>query len=126
MPLGAENEEESDPPMWSSDFTDLVPNDAYPMLLDTDGVQEMVRWFYPDRLEHSGVGGVVRLILWVEEDGTVAERQVAASSGIPELDSAALSASEHFRFQPARRRGEPVGTWVEFDVNFRATPKTGR
>jgi TonB family protein len=123
LPPPSEEEGQGEASVWSSDLTDLVPNDAYPILLDTDGVEEMVRWFYPDRLEHAGVGGVVRLILWVEADGSVSEGQIVSTSGVPELDGAALQAAQHFRFQPARRRGAPVGTWVEFDVNFKASAR---
>jgi len=105
---------------WSGDLAAATPIDAYPELLDRDGIDDLVRWFYPDRLESQGVGGVVRLIVWVEDDGSVSDRQVARSSGVPELDEATLQAAQHFRFKPARRRGQPVGTWVEFDVNVQS------
>lgn len=125
IPLAAaqpEAEPVETPAPWSGTLADLAPYDAYPSLLDRDGVDDLVRWFYPDRLERQGVGGVVRLILWVEADGSVADRQVARTSGNAALDAAALRAAEHFRFTPARRRGQPVGTWVEFDVNVQAAP----
>ena len=105
---------------WSGDLAAATPIDAYPELLDRDGIDDLVRWFYPDRLESQGIGGIVRLIVWVEDDGSVADRQVARSSGVPELDEATLQAAQHFRFKPARRRGQPVGTWVEFDVNVQS------
>ncbi|MEZ4414754.1 MAG: energy transducer TonB [Gemmatimonadota bacterium] len=130
IPLASVSREEQAPEapapsLWDGDLSDVAPFDAYPVLLDREGVDELVRWFYPDRLEDQGVVGVVRLILWVEADGSVDDRQISSSSGIAELDTAALKAAEHFRFTPARRRGQPVGTWVEFDVNVQSVARRG-
>ncbi len=129
LPVGLDLREEAEEEVieapWSGDLPAATPIDAYPVLLDRDGVDHLVRLFYPDRIENQGIGGVVRLIVWVEDDGSVADRQVLASSGVAELDEAALRAAQHFRFKPARRRGAPVGTWVEFNIDVqgdRAAP----
>jgi protein TonB len=68
------------------------------------------------RPEH--VTARVRLRLLVRADGTVGAVDVFVSSGRAELDDAAVSAAQAWRFAPARRDGEPVASrvliWVAF------------
>lgn len=94
------------------------PEATFPELLDRGRMEEVVRRHYPTGLQHAGIGGVVRVLLWVDSTGVVDVANLAESSGVPELDRAALQAAPSFRFEPARRRGQAVGTWVEFDVRF--------
>ena len=106
---------------WADEpITTLVPDIAYPAIRNPGEAEAIVQLHYPPRLQRRGVGGSVRMILWVDESGSVLEREVVRSSGIPGLDRAALAAAPKLRFTPARRRGEPVGTWVEFDIIFRS------
>ena len=94
-----------------------------PAMADRTGTEALIRRHYPDELERLGVGGSVRLLLWVDESGAVDKVQMARGSGIPGLDRAALGGiARELRFRPATSRGENVGTWVEFDVVFLAEP----
>jgi len=61
---------------------------------------------------------VTRVALWVEASGRVTEARVVQSSGVPQLDQAAVAASPFLEFYPAMHRGVPTGTWVEFDLRF--------
>jgi protein TonB len=51
-------------------------------------------------------------------DGRVADVVVKQSAGAPDLDRAAMDAVRRWRFEPARRGGEAIATWVEQPVAF--------
>jgi len=91
---------------------------ALPDVLDREQARRTVTEEYPVALERAGIGGVVRLLLWVSPDGIPESPEVSSSSGVPGLDKAALRAVSLIRFQPATRAGLPVGTWVEFSIRF--------
>ncbi|MEJ2541885.1 MAG: energy transducer TonB, partial [Gemmatimonadota bacterium] len=93
---------------------------TYPALVDPSAGREVALRHYPRDLQDAGRGGVVRLLLWVKEDGSVESPRIpeAGSSGIQALDQAALEAAPALRFRPAVRNGVPVPTWVEFDMIF--------
>lgn len=95
------------------------PEATLPKLIDRSGVEALIRRHYPIDLQREGIGGVVGLQLWVDSTGSVDEVNLAKGSGYGRLDNAALKVAHTFRFDPARRRGQPVGTWVQFDVRFR-------
>lgn len=89
-----------------------------PVLLDREEARHTLQEEYPVALQQAGVGGVVRVLLWVRPDGMVETPRVRASSGVTELDRAALRAARLMRFMPATRAGKPVGTWVDFSIRF--------
>jgi TonB family protein len=95
---------------------------AFPTLLDKEADRQLVRRYYPEELQRAGVRGVVKLQLWVDEDGSVDHIQMSQGSGVGALDRAALRAAPELRFKPAMRAGVPVGTWVEFDLVFEPVP----
>jgi TonB family protein len=99
-----------------------------PEILDREAALAAIRARYPRALQTAGVGGTVMLRLWVGLDGGVDNVQVARGSGVQQLDRAAMTLAPGFRFQPSRRNGVPVGTWVEFPVVFEviegATPES--
>ena len=97
------------------------PEYTYPTLLDRSEAQRAIRRSYPQALQDVGVGGVVTLRVWVESDGTVDQVQIERGSGLPDLDRVAAEVAPDLRFEPARRSGVPVGTWVSFDVVFEAS-----
>ncbi len=98
------------------------PKAVYPEIVDRPGTEALIQRYYPIDLQKAGVGGTVTLRLWVDSAGTVDYASLGASSGVPELDRAALRVAPRFRFEPARRLGRPVGTWVQFGVEFRPRP----
>lgn len=90
-----------------------------PALLDRESVRRTVSGEYPPSLQRQGVGGTVVLKMWIRPDGATDAPRIAESSGVPALDSAALRASNSFRFLPATRSGQAVGTWADMAVRFR-------
>ena len=110
---------QEEPVSWASEpITSIAPDIRYPSLRSQEEARAIVKLHYPPQLQRRGVHGSVRLILWVDESGDVLDHEVVRSSGVERLDRAALAAAPKFRFTPARRQGQPVGTWVEFDVTF--------
>ncbi len=95
-----------------------APEATFPELLDRRLVETLIRGNYPVSFQRAGIGGTVRLLLWVDSAGAVDFVNLGRSSGLPELDRAALQVAPSLRFEPARRLGRAVGTWVEFDVRF--------
>ncbi|MCB6183924.1 energy transducer TonB [Leeia sp. TBRC 13508] len=73
---------------------------------------------YPSLLREQGVGGVVWIKVWVNEEGKPREIAVKKGSGYRLLDEAALAAVEQWRFFPAKKGNETVASWVEFPVRF--------
>jgi len=85
---------------------------------------------YPTSLYAQKVQGNVTLRLFIDEKGQVRPEstQVAESSHVPALDSAAVLGATQLTFVPAKLRGEPMGVSVLFPVLFRhpdATPLPG-
>lgn len=89
-----------------------------PALLNRDGARLTVAHEYPALLQRRGIGGRVGLLMWVREDGAVEFPQIESTSGVRELDLAALRATQSLSFAPATRLGDPVGTWVSFSIRF--------
>ncbi len=94
------------------------PDNTYPELLDRDRAERTIRSQYPIVLQEAGIGGLVTLRLWVASDGTVEQAQIERGSGVSAFDRVALDMAPNLRFDPARRFGVPVGTWVNFDLAF--------
>ena len=90
-----------------------------PRLVDPDEAQRTVAEEYPPLLQRAGIGGTVGVLVRVEPDGSPGSPRVVASSGVRQLDMAALRATRELRFAPATRGGRPVGIWVEFSIIFR-------
>lgn len=134
LPETAGGAVESEPRLQGADEAepaqvDLPPfqpgTSSLPALLNEAGAREMIRGHYPRSLQEVGIGGTVNLLLWVDENGSADNVQVAGSSRVPDLDRAALEAAPGLRFSPAMREGVPVGMWVEFDVVFESRPMSG-
>ena len=76
---------------------------------------------YPAESEAASEQGTVELLVYVLEDGRVADAEVKKSSGYPALDASAVQTALTWRLQPALSNGKPVGVWAEFAVTFRLT-----
>ena len=97
-----------------------VPNVefSYPEIMYREEAESIIASFYPVALQRAGVGGAVRLMLWVDAGGRVDNIQMREGSGYRSLNLAAMKAARELRFRPATRAGRAVGTYVEFTVHF--------
>ena len=74
---------------------------------------------YPRAALRSASSGTVHLRVDVAANGSVANVAVARGSGSRELDRAAVNAVRRWRFEPARRNGEPVMATVDVPMEFK-------
>ena len=74
---------------------------------------------YPESARRQGVEGTVLLKIRITEQGSVEDVQVERSAGHPDLDQSTMEAVQRWRFEPARRSGEPVAVWVQLPVVFK-------
>jgi len=96
----------------------FTPFTAAPVLMNMAEVQRALVDEYPPVIRDAGMGGVVTVWFFIDEDGLVGQTRVDTSSGLPELDEAALSVAGVMRFSPARNRDERVPVWVSLPVRF--------
>ncbi len=73
---------------------------------------------YPLAARRNGYEGTIILTVQVLSSGTVGELRVKKSSGYEILDQSAREAVRKWRFEPGRRMGQPVTTWVEIPIRF--------
>lgn len=73
---------------------------------------------YPEEARAAGLQGKVTLRLRIGVDGRVETLKILKSSGTPSLDESALATVKQWRFEPARRLGQPVAMEVKTSVNF--------
>jgi protein TonB len=74
---------------------------------------------YPPLALRRGWQGTVRLRVALDPEGHPTHVDLAASSGHPMLDEAALAAVRRWRFSPATRVGKPVAATVEVPIVFK-------
>lgn len=73
---------------------------------------------YPQTALNNGVEGVVLLSALVGLTGQTEQVEVKASSGVAELDAAAVQAVGQWRFSPAAQGGTALASWFEIPVRF--------
>ncbi len=74
---------------------------------------------YPALSKRLGEEGVVRLNILVNPDGSVAQLEIARSSGYARLDEVARrTVQSSWKFEPARQAGKPVAAWVIVPIQF--------
>ena len=79
---------------------------------------------YPEAAREAGIEGLVIVRAFVSAQGVAEEINVLKNeSGNPDLAAAAIAAIQAVLFEPAQQKGEPVGVWIAFPVNF-ALPET--
>jgi TonB family protein len=72
---------------------------------------------YSDDARKARAQGTVELLIIVNPDGTVDFQEVRKRLGYG-LDQKAIDAVRKWRFEPGKRDGKPVATWVQVEVNF--------
>ena len=88
------------------------PYDSPPVLANREEITAAMRAI------GAGLEAKVVLQVRVDDQGFVREARVEKSSGLPELDDAAVWIGEQMRFQPARHNGKAVAALVEVPVTF--------
>lgn len=96
----------------------FTPYEVEPELRNPREVQQALVREYPSILRDAGIGGVVEVWFFIDENGEVQNAQVNQSSGHESLDAAAERVAYAFRFSPALNRDQPVPVWVSIPIRF--------
>ena len=99
----------------------FTPYEVAPQMLNREELVEAVQREYPPELKEEGIGGTVRVWVFIDETGQVGQTRLVESSGYPALDRAAEEAMQVVRFTPALNRQQAVGVWVQFPITFQPT-----
>lgn len=67
--------------------------------------------------------GIVSLLVMADVDGSVLDQRVAASSGYPQLDTAALQVTKSWKLKPGTVNGIPTKMWGIFHITFSVDEK---
>lgn len=96
----------------------FIPYDTPPRLENAREVSRTLQALYPAELKEAGVGGVANVWLFIDETGAVQDAQLNRSSGVDQIDAAALELARTMLFEPARNRDKAVAVWVAIPVSF--------
>ncbi|MDX1493146.1 MAG: TonB family protein [Longimicrobiales bacterium] len=113
------------PPEVTEEDTDIsarptfTPFTVAPDILNRDEIVNAMVRAYPPFLRDSGIGGIIQVFFFIDENGVVQETRIDRSSGYDALDEAALKVASLYRFSPAMNRDMRVPVWVSFPVEFR-------
>jgi len=97
----------------------FTPFTVAPTILNVEEVRRAMADAYPPMLRSAGIGGIVRVFFFINENGSVEDYRVQTSSGFEQLDDAALAVAGLYRFSPALNRDKKVPVWVLFPIEFR-------
>lgn len=100
----------------------FTPYDQAPAFRNRADLAQLLQQSYPAVLRDAGIGGTVRLWVFIDETGAVRSTRVVedGGSGHSALDDAAQEAMQEVRFTPARLNEQPVPVWVQFPITFNA------
>ena len=79
-------------------------------------VISLPRPVYPEEARQAKVGGIVRVLATIDEQGNVVDAE--AISGSPLLQQAAVDAARQAKFEPLLNAGRPVKTKTTISYNF--------
>jgi len=99
--------------------SNITPFTLPPAVLNSDEVVRAMRREYPSVLRNAGIGGNVRVIFSIDEEGRVLDTELEESSGYESLDAAALAVADVIEFSPAMNRDQKVAVRVVFPIVFK-------
>lgn len=96
----------------------FTPFTVSPEILNREEVRRAMVNGYPPRLRAAGIGGVVTVYFFIDQEGLVKDRRIHRTSGFETLDDAALAVADVYRFSPALNRDKRVPVWVLIPIEF--------
>jgi len=73
---------------------------------------------YPEIARIRGYEGIVLVSAEILPDGRVGNMKIRKSSGYAILDQSAIEAVKPWKFEPAKKSGDPFTVWVELPIKF--------
>lgn len=95
-----------------------IPHDIPPRLENPAHVQQLLESLYPVDYRDAGIGDVVELWLFVNDEGRVVRALVRTPSRYAAFNVAAREVAASMEYRPAFNRGKPVGVWVSQPIRF--------
>jgi protein TonB len=99
----------------------FTPYEIAPEVTNVAQVRQALTREYPAVLRDAGVGGTVIVWFYISDQGVVENVQVNQSSGVEQLDQAAINVSRTFEFTPAINQNRPVAVWISIPITFQTT-----
>jgi protein TonB len=99
-------------------YRQIMPSMVPPRVLNQQEVERALVRQYPSMLRAAGIGGDVRVLLWLDENGAITRAEIDQSSGREALDSAALEVVKVMRLTPALNGSRPTRVIVSLPVRF--------
>jgi TonB family protein len=94
-----------------------TPPPKKPQLTRPPELLHFVDAAYPEEARKEGLSGDVRMIITIDEKGTVTDASVTAPAGHG-FDEAAIAAVKQFEFSPAEVDGKPAAIQIEYVYHF--------
>ena len=92
--------------------------DIQPTLENVAVVRRALESAYPKHLREQGIRGMVGVRFIILPSGRTADPAVVVSSGVAELDRAAITVVQAMHFRPAVARGRRVRVQVTLPITF--------
>ena len=96
----------------------FTPYTVRPGIKNRAEIQRALEREYPPLLREAGLGGVVLVWFFIDEEGRVVRTQVHETSGHEPLDNAALKVADIIQFTPALNRDKRVPVWISLPITF--------
>ena len=95
-----------------------VPYTVAPAIQNREQIVAALEAEYPPVLRDAGIGGTVRIMVFIDERGVLTDLRIDESSGHQALDDAALRVGRVFDFSAALNDDKPVGAWIALPITF--------
>ena len=96
----------------------FTPFTVKPAIRNREEVRRALVREYPPLLCEAGLGGLVLVWFFIDEEGQVVRTLVHQSSGYESLDEAALKVADLIQFTPALNRDKRVPVWISLPITF--------
>ena len=96
----------------AGDTSNLNTVIAYPLYRENEPPS------YPEIARVRGYEGIVLVFAEILPDGRVGNMKIRKSSGYAILDQSAIEAVKPWKFEPAKKSGNPFTVWVELPIKF--------
>ena len=96
----------------------FTPFTVKPDIRNREEVRQALKREYPSLLREAGLGGMVLVWFFIDEDGQVVRTLVHQGSGYEALDEAALKVADLIQFTPALNRDKRVPVWISLPITF--------
>ncbi len=96
----------------------FTPFTVKPDIRNREEVRQALKEEYPPLLREAGLGGMVLVWFFIDEEGQIVRTLIHQSSGFESLDEAALKVADIVQFSPALNRDKRVPVWISLPVTF--------